>query len=207
MKFYNVRSDQIFVLTSNDEEVLFLDNGCRFVIDRRCKAYELHFDESITKDTSKPLLVYSFTRSDNVLYDYQDSGHAEFMATQIEQGSEDGYYVIDGKGYWLCKEPENDDKSPILSCSIENDGDGIYVGLEAGVFIAKFYDKNGNEISVFPQWEIHCDFVDELQIDYVDNCILISVNNDKLINKSFELSLSGIGYEPSTIIVPIKAFL
>lgn len=206
-RLYTIRSDQFFVLTSDDEESLLLDTSCRFVIDKRCKVYERYYDDSVTKDTSKPLLVYTFTRFDNVLYDYQDSGHAEFMATQTEQSSDDGYYVIDGKGYWLCQEPKGDNKSPILSCSIECDSDGIYDGLEAGIFTARFYDDKGNEVSVAPQWEINCDFIDELQIDYVDNCILISVDNDKLINKSFELSLSGIGYESSTIVVPIKAFL
>lgn len=207
MRFYTIRSDQFFVLTSDDEESLLLDTGIRFVIDKRCKIYEKSFDDTILEDTSKPLLTYSFTRSDNVLYDYQDSGHAEFMATQCEQHKEDGYYVIDGKGYWLCKEVKPVDKSPILSCSIECDLDCIYDGLDAGVFMAKFFDENGQEIDIVPQWNINCDFLDDLQVEYLDNCILISVDNDKLINKSFELSLSGAGYESSTIIVPIKAFI
>lgn len=36
---------------------------------------------------------------DNVIYDYQDSGHSEFMAYQDEQHETDGYYVVDGKGF------------------------------------------------------------------------------------------------------------
>lgn len=207
IRFYNIRSDQLFVLTSDDDESLMLGTGRRFIIDKRCRVYEKNYDYSVAKDTSKPLIVYSFTRSDNTLYDYCDSGHAQFMATQVEQGSEDGYYVIDGKGYWLCQEPKLDNKSPVLSCCIECDSDGVYDGLEASIFTAKFYDKSGNKVNVTPQWKVNCDFIDQLNIDYVDNCILISTDNDKLINKSFKLSLSGVGYESSTIVVPIKAFL
>lgn len=206
-RFYTVRGDQLFILMSDDEEVLTLDSGMRFVIDKRCKIYEKRFDNAVTKDTSNPLLIYSLTRCDNVLYDYQDSGHAEFMATQEEQGSNDGYYVINGQGYWLCQTPEGDNKSPILSCSIECDSNEIYNGLEAEIFTAKFYNNKGQGVDITPQWNIDCDFKEDLSVDYVDNCILISVDNNKLINKSFELSLSGDGYEPTTLPIFIRAFL
>ena len=46
-----------------------------------------------------------------------------------------------------------------------------------------------------------------LNIEYVENSISISVDDDELINKSFELSLCADGYEKTTIIVTIKAFI
>ena len=130
------------------------------------------------------------------------------MVTQEEQRNEnDGYYVINGKGYWLCEQPKSNDKNSILSCSIESDTNEIYDGLEAGVFIAKFYDSVGNEVNEVPHWNIVCDFKDKLNISYIDNSILISVDNAKLVNKSFELNLSADGYKSTSITVMIKAFL
>ena len=81
----------------------------------------------------------------------------------------------------------------------------LYTNLSK--YISKFYDLEGNETDITPQWEINCDFVDSLSVEYVGNSICISVDNNKLINKSFELSLFADGYERATITVKIKAFM
>lgn len=204
---YSVRSDQLMILTPDDDECLLLDQGKRFIIDRRCKVYEKNFPESIEKDTSKPVLVYQLTRADSVLFDYQDSGHYAFMAYQDEQREQDGYYVIDGKGYWLCEDVKYSGITNKLASEIECESTEIYAGLEPCEFIAKFYDQEKNPVRIDPIWNINCDFKDDLDIVYVEDTILISANNPKLVNKSFELSLHGTGYEPVTILVTIKAFL
>ena len=185
-----------------------MSTGKRFIIDRRCDIYEKNFKEGITKDTSNPVITYRLTRSDSVLYDYQNSGHYEFLAYQDEQHEGDGYYLVNGKGYWLCQEVEvKDDDKPTLTSSIEYDTNSIYNGLEPGVFIAKFYDENGDVVDIKPNWNVNCDFSDQLEIEYVDNAIYISVNNKKLINKSFELLLSADGYETKSINITIKSFI
>lgn len=206
--YYRTRTDQLMVLTPDDDECLLLDSGTRFIIDQRCKTYERNFGAGIASDTSKPVTVYRLTRPDSVLYDYQDSGHYEMMVYQDEQRETDGYYVIDGKGYWLCQEPEiKDDKLLLSTCAIECEAPEIYDGLEAGEFVAKFFDSCGNEVDIAPSWEIHCDFSDQLDVTHVGNAVLISVDNSKLVNKSFELFLSGVGYKPAAITITIKAFL
>lgn len=207
--FYFVRSDQLMILTPNDDECLLMKHKQRFIIDKRCDIYEKNFSPDVTIDTSKKLITYELTRMDNVLYNYQNSGHSEFMAYQDEQHKEDGYYVIDGKGYWLCDSivSDNENKTKVLSCYIDCAEPEIYCGLEPAVFMAKFYDSDGNEVNISPNWEINCDFIDSLNIDYIENSIFISVVDDKLINKSFQLSLYADGYETSTITVTIKAFL
>ena len=206
-KFYFVRSDQLMILTPDDDECLLIKHKQRFIIDRRCKIYEKKFAEDVTIDTSKQLITYELTRMDNVIYDYQDSGHSEFMAYQDEQHETDGYYVVDGKGYWLCDAPNQDNKTAVLSCIIECDEPDIYCNLEPTVFYAKFYNSDGNATNTLPQWEINCDFEDSLNIEYVENSISISVDDDELINKSFELSLCADGYEKTNLIVTIKAFI
>lgn len=208
VKFYYVRSDQLLILTPDDDECLLLTSGDRFIIDKRCKIYEKNFANDIVCDTTKPVVTYELTRSDSILYDYQDSGHYEFMAYQTEQHEDDGYYVIDGMGYWLCKKPNTINEITVLSSSIEYDSADIYNGLEPGIFTAKFYDENGNEdTSISPEWSIDPDVADRLDITYADNSICISANNKKLINTSFELSLSATGYETVTTTITIRAFI
>lgn len=207
-KFMSYRSDQLMILTPDDDECLLMKHRQRFIIDKRCSIYEKGFTPETTIDTSKQLITYELTRMDNVIYNYQDSGHSEFMATQDEQHENDGYYVIDGKGYWLCDLPEVQNKNQQKAlCAIECEEPIIYAGIEPTIFTAKFYNSDGEEVKLTPQWSVNCEFVDSLDIEYVDNSICISVNDNKLINKSFELSLFALGYQSKTISVQIQAFI
>lgn len=210
---YFVRSDQLMIYIPDDNECLSLDNGKRFIIDKRCSVYEKSFDENVVKNTSKPVTTYQLTRADSVLYDYQGNGFFAFMAYQDEKNDNDGYYRIGDNGYWICK-PKDDlsqreqDKTHVLSSNIEYDSLEIYNGLEAGIFTACFYDENGNKINtIMPEWEIKSDFADSLMVERVDSSIMISVDNKKLINNSFELLLNGEGYETQSITITIKAFI
>lgn len=207
-QYMRIRSDQLLILTPNDDECMLIPHRQRFIIDMRCKLYEKSFTQDITIDTSKEVITYEFTRFDSVLYNYQNSGCLEYLATQEEQHDTDGYYVIDGKGYWLCDLPQkNDNKTGILSCEIVCDEPVIYNGLEPNIFMAKFYDSDGKEITITPQWHINCDFESDLEVEYIGNSISISVNNEKLLNKSFELSLSAYEYKAVNLIITIKGFM
>lgn len=206
-RMYFIRSDQLLILAPYDDESLLLHTGMRFIIDRRCKLYEKRIDINQKKCIGNPVITYKLTRVDSVLYDYQDSGHFEFLATQDEQHENDGYYIINGKGYWLCDTPNIDNKVPILLSKIECDSFEIYNGIDEGVFKAVFFDENGKEIETDYKWNIDCDFIEQLNIKYKDNSIFISVDNVKLINKSFGLTLSAEGYKDISIRVTIRAFI
>lgn len=206
--FYFVRSDQLLIVIPDDDESLVIPDRERFIIDRRCNVYEKSINIEYGKDLSHPVATYQLTRADSVLYNFSDSGCMEFMATQDEQHETDGYYIIDGNGYWLCESPTIvTDKSNILSCEIGCEENVIYNGLDPTIFTATFTDENGNYVDIEPQWEIECDFIDKLDIVKDENYISISANNSKLINKSFELFLSADGYATEKITVKIKAFL
>lgn len=207
-QYFYVRSDQLLVLIPNDDDSILLTSGQRFIIDSRCKIYEKYFDETVEVDCTKPVITYELTRTDSVLFDYQDSGHFEFLCTQDEQHKDDGYYVIDGKGYWLCKnKPRQDGVYHNGGSSIEYDSLALYNAAGPSVYIAKFKDEEGNVLDVQPKWEIRCDFANEVAITEKDNAIYLSVDNKKLINKTLELVLSGEGFAPISITIPIKAFI
>lgn len=205
---YRTGTDQLMILLPDDDECVLLDSGKRFIIDQRCKIYERSMEPDITFNNDNPLSVYRLTRTDSVFFDYQDGGNYQCMVYQDEQLETDGYYVIDGKGYWLCQDPNIPDNNRyFLTCSIECETLEIYNGLEPCEFVAKYYDSIGNETYIEPIWKIGCDFIEELTVLHVGNSILISVDNPKLINKTFDLTLSGDGYESVTITITIAAFL
>lgn len=207
-RYYYLRSDQLLIIAPDDDECILLQQGDRFIIDKRCKIYERAMPEDATCDTSNPVITYEITRVDSVLYDYQDSGHSEFMVTETEQHKEDGFYRIDGKGYWLCKCPQIDDKTALLSTKIKYETNEICNGLEPCVFVARFFDESGKIVEgVEAEWSIECDFKDKLDIEQTDNSISIFVDDKSLLNKSLKITLSADGYEPSTVTAYIRAFL
>lgn len=202
MKFYFVRSDQLYVTIPDDDKCINIKDRERFVIDKRCRLYEKSFGDDVKVDTNNLLSTYMLTRSDTILYDYQGEGVVCFIATQDEQHKNDGFYRINGGGHWLCDVPEDNITPELDECTIEYDSDIIYNGIDDGIFTANF----GGE-SVTAHWTIDCDFAEELETYETDTSISISVNNPKLNNKSFELTLTGDGYKPSTITVTIRPFI
>lgn len=203
---YRYRTDQLMLLMPNDEECIMVWHGLRMVIDKRCSVYEKSFTTDIKKSTGYPINVYRVTRMDSVLFDYQDCGYYECLVTLDEQQESDGYYIVDGTGYWLCEEPSAI-SSQAMNCDIIYETNEIYNGFEPSKFTAQFYDGNKNIVDVSPEWKINCDFVDKLDVIYDNNSILISCDNSNLVNKSFELCLFGNGYNPIKLIVTIRAFI
>lgn len=206
---YAIRSDQLLISLPDDDESLMITQRKRLVIDKRCKIYERSFDDSVTVDTSHPVITYEVTRVDSVLYDYQDSGLHQIMVTQDEQHKNDGYYVVDGVGYWLCDIPtDTGDVEVPLSCEIVCEEPVIYNDIEPVAFVARFYDAAGNAVDdVVPEWSIVGDLSELLDVEYTENAVMISANNRKLINHSYVLTLSADGYEPSEITITVESFM
>lgn len=204
-----LRSDQLLITLPDDDISMMLRQNMRFVIDNRCRIYERQITEGTVKDTSFSLITYDITRIDNVLYHYQDSGLFEFMVTQDEQHESDGYYVIDGTGYWLCREPEEEEETVIPgTCEIVCEDTTVYYDLEPVIFMARFYDSEGKiSDDVEPTWNLTGDMKELLDVTQNGKDLFIEANNRKLLNKSFELSLSADGYEPASTVISVKAFL
>lgn len=205
--YYNVRSDQMILLMPDDTDTLLLDSGTRLVIDRRCKIYEESIDDSVTRATDYPLIIYRLTRIDNVLYDYQDSGHSEFIVYQDEQQEDDGYYVVNGHGYWLCGQPNIQTEPKENIGRIDSTTSVLYDGANAVTFTAIFVDENGSEIDGDVQWDIQCDFSADINRTIDRNTISIWVDNTKVINRSFELVASMNGYTDLHKTITIRAFI
>lgn len=207
VKNYFIRTDQLMIHIPDDDESLMINSGTRFIIDRRCQIYERKFAKNIIFDTSNPVVCYDVTRTDSVLYNYQGSGYFQLLATQDEQREDDGYYMIDGVGYWLCQKPVPQTEVILPSAKIEYESNVIYVGMDASVFVGKFYNEAGEEISAAPIWTIAPDMGDKLEVQYVDDSILLYTNDESLASKSFTLTLSSDGVNPVSVEVSIRLFI
>lgn len=192
---FTLRSDQLIIYLSDDFESLALESGKRFFADKRCELYEQRCTVEELANLDIKWITYELTRIDNVLFNYIDSGYAEYLIVQDELHSNDGYYIVDGKGYWLCdySPTTNDDKSEILSqWKIKCESKNLLANITEQRFYAELYDENGklvNEVSTF-RWDIDCDFLNDLKITTDSNYIEIFADNS-LIGKNFTLTLSG----------------
>lgn len=206
-KFYFIRTDQVMVYMPDDDISLMLNSGKRFIIDRRCDVYERTFSSDVECDTSKPVIVYDITRTDSVLYNYQESGYFQVLMTQCEQHETDGYYVVDGTGYWLCDKPNMKQWKYTPYCAIEGDSDTLYIGIEPIIYEARFYNANGEITSAEPQWSIEDGFSDQIEITTTENAIILSASPDALANQTFSLILTADGFESATKEITIKYFI
>ena len=194
-RFFVIQTDQLLVAIPDDEESIMLDQGKRFIMDKRTLFYEKSIPDDVDINTSFRVDTYKMTRSDSILYNYVGSGHHEIMISQDEQHKGDGFYRINGNGYWLCDQDINGvvlpkDKPDVVRYDISAESETIFIGNGAYSFTALYYDEAGNVVDgETPEWEVKCDFLDKLQIDEKNNSIEIAAYDSSLFNKSFELLL------------------
>lgn len=202
---YYVRSDQMLIFMPDDDESVLINDGQRFIIDRKTKIYEKQMKQGIDLRSDIILDVYQCTRDDSVYYDFTDldgksSGVMQFMAYQDEQQPTDGYYEIGGKGYWICGKPSVADNSE-STFRIKHVSDQIYVGMGYVTFDADVDD----DVNVL--WSITGDAEQYLDVINDGNTISIKTDNVSAINKTFILSMSADGYDDAQLRISIKAFV
>ena len=200
-----VRSDQMLILIPDDDESILINDGQRFIIDRKTKVYEKQMKQGVDLRSDFILDVYQCTRDDSVYYDYTDlegtqSGVMQFMAYQDEQQVTDGYYEIDGKGYWICGKPNVADNSD-KTFRIKHVTDQLYVGVGYVSFDADVDD--GVEV----EWAITGDAKQYLDITEDGNTISVKTDDISAVNKTFILSMSADGYDDAQLKITVKAFV
>ena len=99
-----------------------------------------------------------------------------------------------------------------LKAVIEYNTTVIKSGGDSQVFIGKFYDNKGNEVTnIVPHWTIICDFSNKLQAKEFDNCLSIGIDDDSYIDEEFKLILTDgnneSGILSDTLIIKIKSLL
>lgn len=92
---------------------------------------------------------------------------------------------------------------------IEYDTNIIKSGGDSQRFTAKFFSSNDEELTrIVPVWNIVCPFIDALVVNYVDNDIVISIDDDRYLDEDFKLILSDDrGQCTSSIIIEVRSLL
>lgn len=182
-KQFTVGSSQHMITLPYDENTVIISTPQRFYLDR---------------NTYSPT-VYIVTQNDTTSYAIGKKGLVK--VTVMENVNDD---AKDRPDLGICDyfEPDSiktDNSVPDdtnVDDTIKNqaviyyDTTTIKSGGDSQVFVGKFFDNDGNEIDIPIQWNIVCDFVNELEIEQSDNQISIKVDNDDLIDEEFKLILS-----------------
>lgn len=95
---------------------------------------------------------------------------------------------------------------------IEYDTAVIKSGGDLQMFVGKFYDDKGNEVTdIVPHWTIVCDFKNALQAEEIGNCLSIGIDDDSYIDEEFKLICSDGSNESEilsdTLIIRVESLL
>lgn len=201
-KQFTIGSSQHMITLPCDENTVILSSPQRFYVDKNMK---------------NPT-AFIVTQNDTTSYGYGKKGLVK--VTVVESANNE---ATDRPDLGICDyfEPDSiktDTSTPtdvnVDDTEIQNkivnqaviyyDTTVIRSGGDNQVFIGKFFDNDGNEIDTPVQWDIVCDFKDDLEIEQSGNQISIKVDNDDLIDEEFKLILNDeSGQYTSYLIVKI----
>lgn len=88
----------------------------------------------------------------------------------------------------------------------------IKSGGDSQMFIGKFYDEKGNEVTdIMPHWTVICPFSDKLIVKEFDNGVNIGIDDDAYIDEEFKLILSDGNKDSnvtsSSLLIKIESLL
>lgn len=103
---------------------------------------------------------------------------------------------------------EDSDENFISRSVISYDTTVIKSGGDPQIFVGRFFDENGAEITTTPNWEIICEFKDVLKIEITDNYISIGIDDDRYVDEIFKLTLSDSDNNyTSSLIIKVESLL
>lgn len=194
-----IESSQHMLILPCDENTVELRSPQRFYLDKATinpSTYIVTQNDTTSYNYGKKGLVKVtvFAHPNNPETDRPDLGICDYINTSIDDVIDDAY---------CCRVSKTviDHKTAIIKS-----------GGDSQVFIGRFYDDKGNEITdIAPHWNIICDFADKLQLKEFDNCLSIGIDDDSCIDEEFKLICSDnndeSGIISSSLIIKIESLL
>ena len=198
---FTIGSSQHMITLPSDENTIALNNPQRF-----------YLDKNVANPTS-----YIVTQNDTTSHNYGKKGLVKLTVYESQNNPE-----TDRPDLGICDYIDVDvnivNTNEDICCNkvskavIEYNTKVIKSGGYSQVFIGKFYDDKGNEITnIVPHWTTICDFSSKLQKEEFDNCISIGIDDDLYIDEDFKLVLSDGNNESKilsdTLIIKIESLL
>ena len=192
---FTIGSSQHMITLPCDENTVELSTPQRF-----------YLDKAVNNPTT-----FMVTQNDTTSHNYGKKGLVKVTVYEYQNNPD-----TDRPDLGICDYIDvNADNKPInriAKANIECDTEVIKSGGDSQIFIGKFYDEEGNEITnISPHWTIVCDFSNKLQVEEFDNCLSIGIDDDSYIDEEFKLICSDSNDESnvlsSTLIVKIESLL
>lgn len=200
---FTVSSVQHMITLPSDENTISLRSPQRFYLDKATvnpSTYIVTQNDTTSHNYGKKGLVKLtvFAHPNNVDTDRPDLGICDYV--DMTAGSVNAGTTINK---FHCRASKS---------VIEYDTSIIKSGGDSKIFIGKFYDDNGVEITgIEPHWTIVSNFSEKLQTEEFDNCISIGIDDDSCIDEEFKLICSSENDEDniisSTLIIKINSLL
>ena len=202
-KVFTIDSNQHILTLPSDENTVELCSPQRFYLDKATinpSTFIVTQNDTTSYNYGKKGLVKLtvFAHPNNVETDRPDLGICDFI--DMSAGSSSAGTTT--KEY-CCR---------AFKSVIEYDTSIIKSGGDSQIFIGKFYDDKGNEVSdIVPHWTVVCDFSDKLLVEEFDNCLSIGIDDDSYIDEEFKLVCSSDNDKSnilsSTLIIKIESLL
>lgn len=192
---FTIGSSQHMITLPCDENTVILSSPQRFYLDR---------------NTDNPT-SYIVTQNDTTSYNYGKKGLVKVTLYEYPNNS-----ATDRPDLGVCDYVDiNADEVCSYKASktvIDYDTTVIKSGGDSQVFIGRFFDNKGREITnIVPHWTIICDFANKLQTKEFDNCLSIGIDDDLYIDEEFKLICSDGNdksiFSPDTLIIKVESLL
>lgn len=181
---FTIGSSQHMITLPSDENTVALSSPQRF-----------YLDKNIDNPTS-----FIVTQNDTTSHNYGKKGLVKLTVYEYPNNTE-----TDRPDLGICDYIDVDSKEDICCCKvskavIEHQTTTIKSGGDSQIFVGKFYDKDGNEVTdIVPHWTIICNFSDKLQVKEFDNCLSIGIDDDLYIDEEFKLICSDDNIESAVL--------
>lgn len=200
---FTVESSQHMLTLPSDENTIELCSPQRFYLDKATvnpMTYIVTQNDTTSHNYGKKGLVKVtvYAHPNNMKTDRPDLGICDYI--DMSAGSENAGTTVEEN---YCRASK---------AVIEYDTTVIKSGGDSQIFVGKFYDNKGKEVTdIVPHWTITCDFANELQVKEFDSCLSIGIDNDLYIDEEFKLTCSDSSEEQSfissTLIIKIESLL
>lgn len=192
---FTIGSSQHMLTLPCDDNTVILKTPQRFFLD---------------KDYEHPT-TFIVTQNDTTSYNYGKKGLVKVTVTECAIDYDEDNLELGICDYKSKEDLEIDtgEDDLVSKSTIGYDTKIIKSGGSPQTFTAKFYDENGNEVeNVVAKWSFICPFINFLDIEYGDNTITISIDNDDFIDEDFKLILSDDRNQyVSSLLLSIKSLL
>ena len=172
---FTIGSSQHMLTLPSDENTVALSTPQRF-----------YLDKNMDNPTS-----FIVTQNDTTSHNYGKKGLVKVTVYEYPNNTE-----TDRPDLGICDYIDTNAEEDICCCKvakaiIEYQTTTIKSGGDSQIFVGKFYDANGNEITdVVPHWTIICDFSKKLQVKEFDNYLSIGIDDDSYIDEEFKITCS-----------------